>query len=170
MSISNGSASPMPKQGCPQALGHGDGCWGTAASQERWAQLGSHPGAVPQGKTAAGQSHRLPVLGSPSAQEGGRQLSPAATTAAGPPLRPPPQQPLTPRLSPHELQVLRGSEVLLDGVVHALDKHARQVGALQQVGHGGAVPEGVHGPARPRRHACGHRDPSAPRPAWQHLP
>lgn len=80
---------------------------------------------------------------------------------AGPLLRSPPAA-LTPRLSPHELQVLRGSKVLLDGVVHTLDEHARQVGALQQVGHGGAVPKGVNGPARPRRHAWGHRDPSAP--------
>lgn len=62
---------------------------------------------------------------------------------------------LTPGLPPHELQAAGGGEVLLDGVVHSLDQHAGQVGSLQQVGHGGAVAEGVHGPAGARGRAYG---------------
>ena len=53
---------------------------------------------------------------------------------------------LTPRLPPHELQTATRGKVFLDGVVHPLDEHAGQVGPLQEVGHGGTVPEGVNRP------------------------
>lgn len=55
--------------------------------------------------------------------------------------------PLTPGLPPHKLQAAGGGKVFFDGVVDPLDKHAGQVGPLQQIGHSSTVTKGVHRPS-----------------------
>lgn len=161
MSTSSGSPLPVPEQGAQGQLSNRAELGAQRAQQPppvccwTWGHVGSHPGGVPQGRDIASQClahlHRKAAIAILCCH-----LPHRAPSAV------PSQQPLTPCLSPHELQVLGGSKVFLDGIVHTLDEHGRQVGALQQVGHGGAVPEGVYGPARPRCHTCGHRDLSAP--------
>lgn len=60
--------------------------------------------------------------------------------------------PLTPGLSPHKLQAAGGGKVFFDGVVDPLDKHAGQVGPLQQIGHSSTVAKRVYRPCTARSH------------------
>ena len=66
----------------------------------------------------------------------------------------PPPPPLTPHLSPGKLQLALVGQVLLDGVVHALNEHGLHTHPLKQVGHGGTVAKRVVGPARPWGDTC----------------
>lgn len=175
MSISNGS--PLG------AHGH-MGMWSAARAEQTWhtssptwstESTAASPGGS-WGSTLGLSLRAKPLQGRDTAPSAQFAIRTGKCLVAVPCCHPPWQGPLcghlpaapTPCLSPHELQVLGGSEVLLDGVVHTLDEHARQVGALQQVGHGGAVPKGVDSPARPGRHTWRHRDLSAPQWAQQH--
>lgn len=62
--------------------------------------------------------------------------------------------PLTPGLSPHELQTAGGGKVFLDGVVHPLDEHAGQIRPLEQIWHCGAVAKGVYCPPTAGSYTC----------------
>lgn len=58
----------------------------------------------------------------------------------------------TPALSPLKLERLLLGEVLLDGVVNALDDHVAKSRPLQQVGHRGGVAKRIHRPTAARLH------------------